>query len=279
MNLQGTNDGQRAGRGWKELSGWRELVVLFLFYLAYSWIRNRFGSGAAGSLESAQRNAEWIVEAEKALGLLIEDNIQNAFIDFTAFIQFWNLAYGLLHFVMPIVVLLFLWFRRPARYAFWRTASLVTTALALIGYVAFPLMPPRLMNDCGPYGGCDPTYGFVDTLREVGGLWSFQDSRMDSISNQFAAMPSLHVGWAVLCGLALMIEGRGLARGLGILWPLMMSFAVVVTANHWWLDGAAGVAVALIGLMVSALVGWTADESPTAGSHRADVTDPTPVLQ
>lgn len=243
---------------------WQEVALLMAFYLAYTWIRNQFGSGADGTVTAAENNANEIVELERALGLLIEDDIQNAFIDYTLFIQFWNLVYGLFHFVGPIIALLYLWFARPTRYRYWRTASLIATALALIGYIAFPLMPPRLMNDCGEFGACDSSHQFVDTMRDMGGLWSFQDGRMDSLSNQFAAMPSLHVGWAILCGLVLMIEGRGVVRVLGVVWPLMMSFAVVVTANHWWVDGVAGAAVVIVGLLASAAI----PRSPAAGKRR-----------
>ena len=127
---------------------------------------------------------------------------------------------------------------------------LSTTALALIGFSVFPLMPPRLVSDCvSPYGGC-AGFQFVDTLRSVGGLWSFDSGAMSDLSNQYAAMPSLHFGWSMWCCLALYPTFRSrVIRTLLVLYPMFTLFAIIVTANHYWLDGI--VAAALVAGAIS----------------------------
>jgi len=237
------------------LRGWLELAVIGLFYGTYSLVRNRFGSGGssgATGVETARANAQRIIDLEDRLGLLIEDDIQEAFLSNTAFIQFWNLFYGLFHFLVTGVVLVFLYFWRPRAYAFWRTAGLTTTALALFGFALFPLMPPRLLNNCGPFGACESNWSFVDTVVEVGGIWSFDSGGMAAISNQFAAMPSLHFGWALWCSLILVRHLRNPAARLAALaYPWATLFAILVTANHWWVDAVGGGAAVLCGLVLA----------------------------
>ena len=85
-----------------------------------------------------------------------------------------------------------------------RSMLAVTTASALIGFALYPLMPPRLLSNCASqYGACEPGHNYVDTLVDPGGLWSFESRTMEAISNQYAAMPSLHVAWAVWCTIGL----------------------------------------------------------------------------
>jgi hypothetical protein len=97
-------------------------------------------------------------------------------------------------------------------------------------------MPPRLLP---------ASYGFVDTLAKVGGLWSFDSGTMKAVSNQYAAMPSLHFGWSSWCLFVLWpaTEGRTWARVLLVAYPLATLFAIVVTANHFWLDAVGGATV------------------------------------
>ena len=127
---------------------WRELAMIAGFYAIYTIGRNQFGSAAVGP-DTAYRNAAHIIDIERALGLYQEARIQDWFITYTSFIQFWNLFYGTFHFAVTAGVLLYLYKRHPQSYQFWRTAGLLTTALALVGFAVFPLMPPRLLGDCG----------------------------------------------------------------------------------------------------------------------------------
>lgn len=244
------------------LRGWVELAVIAAFYGTYSWIRNQFGSGGSASAATARDNAQLIMDFEDRLGLLIEADVQGWFIDATAFVQFWNLFYGLFHFLVTGGVLIFLYFWRPRAYAFWRTAGLTATGLALVGFSLFPLMPPRLLNSCGPFGACEPDWPFVDTVVDIGGIWSFESGGMAELSNQFAAMPSLHFGWAAWCGLVLVRHlRRPSLRVLAALYPWLTLFAIVVTANHWWADAVGGGLVVLVGLGVAELVHRAANQA------------------
>lgn len=231
---------------------WHEVAYVGIFYGAYTFIRNQFGSASVGAVH-ASNNAHTIIKIEKKLGIFNEAILQHHFLDWGWFLRFWNIFYGSLHFIVPVGILTWLFYRYPKNYRLWRTSLLATTGLALIGFSLFPLMPPRLLCDCPPHGaGSGFDYGFVDTLAIHGGLWSFGSSTMESISNQYAAMPSLHVAWALWCALALWPRVKHWwTRALVILFPLATTFAVVVTANHFWLDVAGGVAVMGMGHLLA----------------------------
>lgn len=268
----------RPGRRAAGLKFWKEAILISGVYVAYSFVRNEFGSAAVEPAVAA-RNADRIIDIEKALGLYIEADVQEAFIDWTAFIQFWNLFYGLFHFLVTFVTLIWLYHRDPGRYRFWRRAGLIGTSSALIGFAVFPLMPPRLLGNCGTFGACRDGMPYVDTVVDVGGIWSFESSGMEAISNQYAAMPSLHIGWALWCAILLVPRLRTpWAKAIAAAYPLLTLFAIVVTANHYWIDGVGGAAVIGLGWLVS--TGWerwviepTADSAlfkPVAGGSVAD---------
>ena len=255
-------DGEAAATEHRTL-WWKEALILAAFYLVYTWARNRFGSArlaSDGVPEQAFHNAERLIRWEQSLGLYHEQTVQSWFLDHRTFVQFWNTYYGTAHFFVTIAVMVVLFVRRPSIYPLWRNALAAMTALAIIGYSLFPVMPPRLLDAACPgsdgevrlYGGAcieselrgrDATFGFVDTLAEFGGPWSFDSEALQSISNQYAAMPSLHIGWALWCALALApLARRWWQRSVLALYPLATLFCIVVTGNHFWLDGVGGVA-------------------------------------
>ncbi len=236
---------------------WREVLLIGLFVFGYSLVRNRFGSAAVGPVH-AYNNAEIVIELERALGLYNEAVVQGWFLGWDVFISTWNVFYGLLHFTVTFFTLLWLYLKFPEVYQRWRTTGLLCTGLGLVGFALFPLMPPRLLGDCGPYGACLPDAGFVDTMMHYGGLWSFDSGAFQNVSNQYAAMPSIHFAWAFWCFLALRGQVRsGWGRFLLYLYPLLTLFAVVVTANHYWIDAAAGAVCVLIALAwATPLVRW-----------------------
>lgn len=232
----------------------KEVLLIGATYALYGIVRNWFGS-AAVEPEVAATNADLIVDIEAAMGLDIEAQIQDLFVEWTWFIQFWNLFYGVFHFLVTFAALIWMFFRDPGHYRFWRRAGLAATLSALVGFAVFPLMPPRLMGDCGQYGACRADSQFVDTVREVGGLWSFESSGMDTISNQYAAMPSLHIGWALWCAILLIPRvGPMWAKLAAGAYPALTLFAIVVTANHWWIDAVGGVVVVAFGWWFSRMV-------------------------
>jgi len=239
---------------------WKEALLIGVFYSVYTFCRNRFGSARLGDSKPTQafNNARHLIRIEKAVGLFHEKAIQHFFITSRWFIWFWNVFYGTFHFIVTIG--LFVWMYLRARHMFtkWRNVILATTALALVGFSLFPVMPPRLLDNASRYGGAAiqaerhiSPYGFHDTLEEVGGLWSFSSGTMSKLSNQYAAMPSLHCGWATWCALVgWRLTRRRWARALLVVYPLCTLFCIVVTGNHYWIDGIGGLTTLGVGFLV-----------------------------
>jgi len=223
------------------LRWWREVLYILAFYGVYSVVRNTQGS-ASVSESRAFSNALEIIRAEKALGLYHEPGLQQTFLDWRWFIEFWNVFYGTFHFVVTVVALVLLFRRFPARYPQWRNTLAATTALALVGFATYPLMPPRLLPS---------SYGYVDTLRAYGSLWSFDSGPVARVSNQYAAMPSLHFAWSMWSTLVLCtVLTRAWSKAVVVLYPVATVFAIVVTANHFVLDAAGGALVLGVGAVV-----------------------------
>jgi len=244
---------------------WKEALIVAAFYFVYSWTRNQFGSNAIDDATiptEAFHNAEWVIRLERVLGSYHEESIQEWFLARPTFIQFWNTYYGTAHFFVTIGVFALLFFKRPGVFAQWRNSLAAMTALAIIGYALFPLMPPRLLDeDCDQFGGqCiesslrdDGGFGYVDTLEVYGGPWSFDSETMASLSNQYAAMPSLHIGWATWCAVGVWpLLRRRWQRAAVLLYPAATLFCIIVTANHYWIDGLGGMLVFALG----SLLGW-----------------------
>jgi hypothetical protein len=221
------------------LRWWQELLYIAAFYGIYSVIRNQFGSAKVSDVE-ALRNGTRVIRIERDLHIFHEQVIQGWFLGWKAFIQFWNLYYGTFHFVVTAFALIWLFVKFPERYGRWRTTLAVTTALALIGFAAFPLLPPRLLPE---------SYGFVDTLATYHGLWSFDSGAMSKVSNQYAAMPSLHFAWSTWSALVLVpaVRSRWL-KALIVLYPVATLYAIVVTGNHYFLDAIGGAVILALGV-------------------------------
>lgn len=239
---QATRD--RLGLRW-----WKEALYVLAFYAVYSFIRNKFGSASVG-IEHAFNNAKAVIAVERAVGMFHEESLQDLFLHNRLFMQFWNVYYGTFHFIVTIFAMVFTYRRFPWRYQLWRNTLAFTTGLALIGFSLFPLMPPRLLDSCGIYGACSH-YGFVDSLARFGGLWSFDSGAMQKVSNQFAAMPSLHFAWSMWCFLVLYRYVKSpVAKVLVAVYPWLTLFAIMVTANHYWLDAVGGALILSIGYVL-----------------------------
>ena len=259
----------------------REVLYIVGFYALYSLVRNQFGSASASPAE-AYANALRVIDVQKALGIFNEATVQSWFGELGSSLWAVNVYYGTLHFLVPVAVLVFLARRHPGAYPLWRTTILATTGLALVSFALFPLMPPRLLCDCpygvGPQAAADGLPVFVDTLAVHGGLWSFESQTMQAVSNQYAAMPSLHVAWALWCALALLPFLRSpWSRTLAALYPLMTIWAVIVTGNHFWLDAVGGAVVLAAGYGVArflqaVMVKRRGDADTVASELAADAT-------
>jgi len=234
--------GARATPGGRHLYWWMELGAVLAFYFLYSLIRNASEGDTAAAFDHARQVIRW----EQAVGLYVEETLQDWALLLRPLVVALNYLYGSLHFVVTGATLIYLYRRSSEHYRLWRNTLAVTTALALIGFVLWPLMPPRLL----PEG-----YGFVDTLRIYPTFWSFQSSTMNDISNQYAAMPSLHFAWALLCACALIGRVKHTwSRALVILYPTVTFAAIVLTGNHFVLDAVAGAAVFGAGFVVARLL-------------------------
>ena len=229
--------------------GWIvELLAGVGIYLVYDWLRDQTtGTGA-----DAYRNALQVVDAEKFLGLYHEYSIQQAFVGLDWFMSFWNIWYGTIHFVMPVVALVWLYRKTPARYVRWRNTLVLMLGVSIVAFWAYPLMPPRLMP---------ARYGFVDTAADffnfgpqvrvhLGPDGQPSAAAVRQYGNLFAAMPSLHVGWSTWSLLAVWpLLRRTWARVLWALYPVTIFFCIVVTANHWILDAVGGWVVLGVGFL------------------------------
>lgn len=226
--------------------GWvLELLAGALVYFGYDALRDR----AMGRTAAAFANADQLVAVERLFSLYQEHRIQQAFLSWAPFISFWNVYYGTIHFAMPVLALVVLYRKFPARYVRWRNALLFMLGFGLLGFLVYPLTPPRLM----PHH-----YGFVDTAARYFNFGPQQkitvaangqpsEAARAAFGNLYAAMPSLHVGWATWSSLALLpLVRRRWLEVLLCVYPLFTVFAIVVTGNHWILDALGGwVALAL----------------------------------
>lgn len=218
---------------------WLELALIVTFYAVYSAIRN---ANEGGEVE-AFRHARDVLSWQRALGLSFEETWQDWALNVKPLVVAANYFYGSLHFVVTGGAIVYLFRRHSDDYPLWRNALACTTALALVGFVLWPLMPPRLLPG---------TYGFVDTMARYPTFWSFNSGTMQSVSNQFAAMPSLHFAWALFCACALLprVQWRP-ARWALVAYPVLTVVAIVITGNHYWLDAAGGAVVFALGYAVA----------------------------
>jgi membrane-associated phospholipid phosphatase len=184
-------------------------------------------------------NARLVMEFEGWLGLGLEVDVQRAIIAHDTAYNVANWVYVWGHW--PVIIAVMVWTVLHHRHAFLRLrdAMLVSGALGLVVFVTFPVAPPRLV---------DPA--MVDTVTARSEAYRYLQP--PNFTNQYAAMPSLHAGWDLLVGITLITVGGTLAlRLLGWVLPALMALAVVATANHYFIDVAAGVALALIGHLVA----------------------------
>lgn len=264
------------------LRWWREVLYTLGIYGVYSTVRNQFGSNA-GTLGEANRiayeHALDIIAIQDAMGLYIERTLQRWYLDLPAdgFIGFWNVFYGTAHFVVTAVALIWLYRRDKARYPVWRNTLAFTTVFALIGFASFSLMPPRLLDSTGQFGppadlNAERDFGFEDTLARYQTFWSFESETLKDVSNQYAAMPSLHVGWATWAAIVLLpMLRRRWARALVIAHPFATVFCILVTGNHFWLDAAGGLVILGGGFLAGrALAQWWDRRAAVLDSDAAD---------
>ncbi len=240
-----TTRSARRGRTGRRLSDgsvicwWLEILMCLVFYFVYSLARNANKSDPS----KAFRNAGTIINLEHHLGIFHEATIEGWALHAKAVVIAANYYYGSLHFAVTIGVAFVLFRKWSDEYPRWRNTLAVSTGLALVGFISFPLMPPRLLPS---------HYGFVDTLDKYPTFWSFDSGAVSRISNQFAAMPSVHCCWALWCACILVPHLKHpVAKAAAALYPVLTVTVIVITANHFFLDAVGGFATLGIGYLVA----------------------------
>jgi hypothetical protein len=234
---------------------WVEVLAIVIFYFVYSWIRNIHGGvdirGQIDCVTMARQlpdhvcnHAHQIMTAEHWLGIYHEETLQRWAMHFRPLIIAANYFYGSFHFVVTIFAGIFLFRRWSDDYPRFRNALGISTAVALIGFTFYPLAPPRMFPA-----------SFTDTLLKDPAIWTFSSGAAAKVSNQFAAMPSVHICWAIWCAVALVprLKSKG-GRIVAAMYPVVTLVVIVISANHYFLDAVGGAAIFLIGWIVSGFV-------------------------
>jgi PAP2 superfamily len=214
---------------------WQEALLIALGYFLYGRVRNLVPE----HVSPAMRHGRAVQHLQQDLHLNFELTVNQFVATHEWLAQVMDYYYATLHFVVTPACLLWLFLAHSRVYRGARTVLFVTSLLALAGFWLYPLAPPRLL----------PQYGYIDTLLKFHTWGSLADPKIAQHSNQFAAMPSLHIGWALWCGAAIFFCARRLwVRLLGALYPLGTLAVIVGTANHFFIDAVAGLVVFLGGV-------------------------------
>jgi hypothetical protein len=243
----------RSTRRWMRIaiSTAKELVVVMVLYGLWQYIRELAITRTTGAIE----NAHSLWDLEQRLHLPSEVALQRVFIDHRLVMQFLNIYYGGVHVPAAGALLIWLFWRHRERYAAVRATFALTIAGCLTIQALVPMAPPRFL----------PDLGFVDAGLKYG--LSVYGQGGSGVSNELAAMPSLHVGWAVLVGVAVVVISTSRWRWLALLHPVLTIASITITANHWWLDG-------VIATMVL-FIAWALQRAVTDAMHRLRPVVPT----
>jgi hypothetical protein len=219
-------------RGWlaERHSLAAEAGLIAAFYAVYEAARGV----VAGDRGAALHRAHEIVDLERTLHVFAEPTVQRLAGDVPGLLSLLGLAYVSLHLLVAGAVLVWLYLRRPSVFPAVRTTLIVASVLSLIGFLAFPTAPPRMvagagLRDAVSRGTVDLNHGLIS-----------------AIYNPYAAVPSMHVGYSLIAGTALVAFGRRpLLRIAGALYPVFVLLVIVATGNHFFFDAATGAAVAV----------------------------------
>jgi hypothetical protein len=207
----------------------RQVLLLLSCYATYDVAR----VVVRGHEALAMANAQAIINAEKTLHLYVEPFIQTLASHVHVLIEFMDWFYGSVHLPVTILILVWIYLYRNETFAFFRNVFLTMNVLAMTIFALLPVAPPRLV----------PTSGVVDTLY----LYSTSNYRsgiLSFVTDQYAALPSLHIGYALFLSLAVfLLTTNRLARVLAAVYPVVVFAAIIITGNHYVLDVAAGVIV------------------------------------
>ena len=227
--------GAKLPKGWGDLG--RQAAILVGVDLAYTAVRGIADSERTAAMTHGQQ----VIDFERATHTFFEPSLQAFFLPAHWLIDFANQMYLNAQFSIALGFLVWLYLFRNESYYFVRNMFVVSMGLALVGYTLYPTAPPRMF----------PEHGFVDTINDFSNV--NHDSTVAKIFiNPYAAIPSMH------CAFAAMIGGSGFlvcrhwwSKAWWACWPLLISWVVIVTANHYWVDAALGWMVALTAALVA----------------------------
>ena len=220
--------GEWLPQGWGDLG--RQVGLFVLADLCYETVRGI----AEGQRVEAFANANWIIDAEVATGTFFEPDLQGALVDTRWIVDVANFAYMNSHFVLTTGFLVWMYLYRNESFYFVRNMFMIAMALALVGYTLVPTAPPRLVEG----------YGFVDTINQYAQV-NHDSALVKLFVNPYAAIPSMHCAFALMIGATgALVCRHTISKVLWCIYPVFVLFVVIVTANHFWLDGAVGWAVA-----------------------------------
>lgn len=220
---------------WRRLPWFFEVISIGIGYGLYAVVRMY----TPGHRSTADVHALEVIRLEKVFGIYHELSL-NRFISGRAWLEIpASYYYATLHFIVTPLVLAWLFKRHQRVYAPLRSAIVIATAAALVVYATWPLSPPRFM-----------VAGTIDTVFDHPVAWAVNGHGVSGLVNEIAAMPSLHVGWAVWCAVAVSTALKSKWRYLAWLYPVGTTLVVVATANHYVLDALAGLAVVAVALQL-----------------------------
>ncbi len=226
---------------WRRPLWWQELALIAFGYWLYSLGRNAIPEQKSIAI----RHGFSIQHVQEFLHLNFELSINRWVAAHEWIAQILDYYYATLHFVVTMGVLLWLFVKRPHVYRGARTVLFATTLIALSGFAFYPAAPPRLL----------PGTSYFDTVIHFHTWGSLADPEIAAHSNQYAAMPSLHIGWALWAGISVVMCARARwARLLGLLYPLVTLLVIVATANHYILDAVGGAVVVALAFAVQAML-------------------------
>ena len=256
----------RARSAWGRFAGLfgrRDLVEALLVglgFLLYFAVRG----AVIDRPEVAYRHALDVIDAQRWLGIFWEDDMNEWIQERRFWAQTANIVYFWLHFPLIIAFGIYLYYGQRRKYTLMRDAFLASGAIALVIYWLYPVAPPRVLPElAAEFDNGGPVYiqGFFDTMLEYLG-YGYQAQSTKAFVNPYAAMPSLHFGWDLLLGIGIVWASwkqpwMWVTLPIGVFLPLSQIPAISATANHFFLDAAAGGVVALAGLAVAfALRRW-----------------------
>ncbi len=215
---------------------WWELVIVLWLYFLYDIINNL----SPVSRVNAFAHAEDILQLERTLRIDIERSMNEWMVGRDLLGSFLANFYNLAHIWLTLAVIVFLWWKRRPLYADLRNALVLFNLIGFLVFWVYPVAPPRMLD------------GYVDIVETSGAISSFHSGTLAGAANQFAAMPSLHIAWAIWCVVAVHRSLHSRRWRVAIWVHLALTcIAVVATANHFVLDIVAGAATAAVGFFLA----------------------------